>query len=142
MRGIKPVLLAEDDKIDQEAVKRSFKQLRINNPLVIVSNGEEALGYLRDGKKEKPCVILLDVKMPRMGGIEFLKVIKADENFKRIPVVAFTTSDEEKDRLGSFNLGIAGYMLKSADYAKFVGVVRTIDLYWSLSELPPLMNEV
>jgi CheY-like chemotaxis protein len=72
--------------------------------------------------------------MPKMNGIEFLKIIKKDRNFKKIPVVALTTSKEDKDKLESFKLGIAGYMVKAVDYKEFVEVVRAIDLYWTLSE--------
>jgi DNA-binding NarL/FixJ family response regulator len=74
--------------------------------------------------------------MPKMNGVEFLKIAKADEKLKKIPVVVLTTSDEQRDIVESFNLSVAGYMLKSADYKKFVDTVRMIDLYWTLSELP------
>lgn len=137
MKGIKTVLLVEDDTVDQQAVRRCFKELRVNNPLVITGNGEEGLRYLKDDFKERPYFILLDLKMPKMDGIEFLKVVKADQHLKRIPVVVFTTSNEEKDIVESFNLGVAGYMVKPPAHDNFVNVVRTIDLYWSLSELPP-----
>ena len=75
--------------------------------------------------------------MPRMNGIEFLRVVKQDETLKRIPVVVLTTSTEEQDKLDSFDLGVAGYMVKPVDYQQFVEVIKTIDLYWTLSELPP-----
>ena len=85
-------------------------------------------------KNERP--ILLDLNMPRMNGIEFLRIVKADPALRRIPVVVLTTSREEEDKLNSFDLSVAGYMLKPVDYQKFVEVVKTIDLYWTLSELP------
>ncbi len=136
MRGLKPVLLVEDDHVDVRTVNRAFKDLRIINPLVQVGNGEEALKYLQNPQNTIPCVILLDLNMPKMNGIEFLKVAKADEELKKIPVVVLTTSKAEQDKVESFSLSVAGYMTKPTDYKKFVDTVRAIDLYWSLSELP------
>ena len=101
-----------------------------------VGNGEEALDYLRDPTTEKPGIILLDLNMPKMNGIDFLKIAKQDPALKRIPVIVLTTSKDERDRVDSFNLGVAGYMLKPVDYIQFVEVVKAIDLYWTLSELP------
>ncbi len=92
--------------------------------------------FLRAPENESPCIILLDLNMPRMNGIEFLRVAKQDETLKRIPVVVLTTSGEEQDKVDSFDLGVAGYMIKPVDYQQFVEVMRTIDLYWTLSELP------
>jgi CheY-like chemotaxis protein len=136
MRNLKSILLVEDDNLDAMMVRRTFKDLKITNPLVHTLNGEEALEYLTDESNRKPCIILLDLNMPRMNGIEFLKIVKADDKLKRIPVVVLTTSREEQDKIESFKLSVAGYMLKSVDYKKFVEVVRTIKLYWTLSELP------
>ena len=137
MRTTRPILLVEDDRVDAMTVKRALKDINVVNRLDIVGDGEEALAFLRDPKNEQPCVILLDLNMPRMNGIEFLKVIKQDEVLKRIPVVVLTTSREEQDKVDSFNLGVAGYMIKPVDYQQFLEVMRTIDLYWTLSELPP-----
>jgi CheY-like chemotaxis protein len=137
MRCTKPVLLVEDDQVDAMTVKRALKEINVTNRLHIASDGEEALAFLRAPENEKPCIILLDLNMPRMNGIEFLGVVKQDEILKRIPVVVLTTSREEQDRVDSFNLGVAGYMVKPVDYQQFVEVVRAIDLYWTLSELPP-----
>jgi len=136
MRSSKPILLAEDDSVDTMTVKRALKELKVTNQLICTTNGEEALEYLRDESKEKPCVILLDLNMPKMGGIEFLKIAKADEALKKIPVIVLTTSKEEQDVVESFNLGVAGYIVKPTDYKKFVETVRAIDLYWTLSKLP------
>ena len=128
-------MLAEDDSVDAMTVKRSLKDLRVTNQLVHTSNGEEALEYLRNENNAKPCLILLDLNMPKMNGIEFLKVVKADDLLKRIPVVVLTTSREEQDIVESFKLSVAGYMVKAIDYKKFVETIRTINLYWTLSEL-------
>ena len=136
MRSKKPILLVEDDKVDAMTVKRALNEIHVTNRLDIVGNGEEALAFLENEKNEKPCIILLDLNMPRMNGIEFLKIIKKDKKLRLIPVVVLTTSREEQDKVDSFNLGVAGYMLKPVIYQQFVEVVKAIDLYWTLSELP------
>lgn len=136
MKNVRPVLLVEDDSIDAMTVRRAFKDLKITNRLDHCLNGEEALAYLRDPKNPRPCVILLDLNMPRMNGIEFLRVAKADQHLKTIPVIVLTTSQEEQDVVESFKLHVAGYIVKPVDYKKFVEAIRTIDLYWTLSELP------
>ena len=92
--------------------------------------------YLSDDTKENPCIILLDLNMPRMNGIEFLNIVKKDDAVKNIPVIVLTTSKDEGDRLESFNLSVAGYMVKPVDYLQFVEIMKTIQAYWSLSEMP------
>ena len=136
MRSTKSVLLVEDDSIDAMTVRRAFKDLNLSNKLTHRVNGEEALAFLEDVGEEEPCVILLDLNMPRMNGIEFLKVIKENEQLKRIPVIVLTTSNEERDVVESFRLSVAGYIVKPVDYQKFVEAIRTIDLYWTVSEMP------
>jgi len=136
MRNLKPILLVEDDRVDAMTVKRALKDLNVTNLLVHTLNGEEALEYLTGEGNERPCIILLDLNMPKMNGVEFLKVIKADDVLKKIPVVVFTTSQEEQDVVESFKLSAAGYIVKPVDYKKFVEAMRTIDIYWTLSELP------
>ena len=131
-----PILLVEDDQVDVMTVKRALKEIHVTNPMVNLENGAEALKYLRDPKNVKPCIILLDLNMPIMNGIEFLQVAKRDAQLKRIPVVVLTTSEEQQDKVNSFNLGVAGYMAKPVDYRQFVEVMRTIDAYWTISELP------
>lgn len=132
----KPILLVEDDRVDVMTVVRALKELRVTNPVINRENGEEALRYLQDTASERPCIILLDLNMPVMNGIEFLQVAKHDDQLKRIPVVVLTTSEEQRDKVNSFNLGVAGYMLKPVDYRQFVEVIRTIDTYWTISEIP------
>ncbi len=136
MRSTKPILLVEDDQVDAMTVKRALKDIKVTNRLDIVNNGEEALIFLRNPENEQLGIILLDLNMPRMNGIEFLEIAKSDDDLKKIPIVVLTTSKEEQDKVDSFNLGVAGYMIKPVDYLKFVEVIKTIDLYWSLSELP------
>ena len=136
MRSSKPILLVEDDSVDTMTVKRALKDLKVTNELICTTNGEEALEHLRDESKKKPCVILLDLNMPKMNGVEFLRIAKADETLKKIPVVVLTTSEEEQDVVESFDLSVAGYIVKPTNYKKFVEAIRTIELYWTLSELP------
>ena len=136
MRNSKPILLVEDDKVDVMTVKRALKDLEINNPLVSTANGEEALEYLQNNGNKKPCIILLDLNMPKMNGIEFLKIAKADDTLKKIPVVVLTTSSQQQDIMESFKLSVAGYIVKSVDYTEFTESIRTINLYWTLSKLP------
>ncbi len=132
----KPILLVEDDQVDVMTVKRALKEIHVTNPIVNMENGEEALKYLRDPKNVKPCIILLDLNMPVMNGIEFLQVAKHDVNIKRIPVIVLTTSEEQQDKINSFDLGVAGYMAKPVDYPQFVEIMRSIDAYWTISEMP------
>lgn len=136
MRDQIPILLVEDDDVDVMTMRRALKDLRITNPLHVAGDGEVALQMLKGGGVARPCVILLDLNMPRMGGIEFLRIVKDDPQFRTIPVIVLTTSREESDRVETFQLSVAGYMIKPADYRQFVEVVRAIDLYWTLSELP------
>jgi len=134
MQNSKPILLVEDDNVDAIAVKRALQELEILNELVHVTNGEEALEYLKDQSREKPGIVLLDLDMPKMNGIEFLEVVKNDEALRKIPVVVLTTSMKEQEVVKSFDFCVAGYMFKSADYEKFVETIRTIDQYWRLNE--------
>ena len=136
MRNSKPILLIEDDHVDAMTVKRILKEIKVGNRLDIVKDGEDALEFLRNPETVRPGIILLDLNMPRMNGIEFLKIAKKDDNLKMIPVVVFTTSKGDQDKIDSFNLGVAGYMIKPVDYQKFVELVKAIDRYWTLSELP------
>jgi CheY-like chemotaxis protein len=136
MRNSRPVLLVEDDTVDAMTVRRAFRDLKVMNPLVHAVNGEEAVARLREGTGDKPCLILLDLNMPKMNGIEFLEIVKADAGLKKIPVVVLTTSSEERDVVESFRLSVAGYIIKPVDYRNFVDAVRTINLYWTLSEIP------
>jgi CheY-like chemotaxis protein len=136
MRTSRPILLVEDDSVDAMTVKRALKDLKVTNQLVLQNNGEEALNYLKSEENHKPCVILLDLNMPKMNGIEFLKIAKANPTFKQIPVIVLTTSKDDRDKVESFQLSVAGYIVKPTDYTKFVDAIKTVDLYWTLSELP------
>ncbi|MBN1991257.1 MAG: response regulator [Anaerolineae bacterium] len=137
MRNTKPILLVEDDQVDAMIVKRALQEIKVSNRLYLAGDGEEALHLLQAPNQEKPGLILLDLNMPRMNGIEFLGLVKQDKTLKRIPVVVLTSSGEVQDKIDSFNLGAAGYLLKPIEYKQFVEMVRTLDAYWTLSELPP-----
>ena len=131
-----PILLVEDDTVDAMTVKRALRDLKVGNPVAHVTNGEEALVYLKDQAKPAPCLILLDINMPKMNGIELLKAIKTDPDLQKIPVVMLTTSTNDRDIIQSFHLSAAGYMIKPVDYHQFVETIRTIDTYWRLSRVP------
>lgn len=136
MRNLNPILLVEDDNVDVMAVERALKDLKIKNQLVSTANGEEALEYLKNNGDKKPCIILLDLNTPKMNGIEFLKIVKEDKTLKKIPVVVLTTSSQQQDIVECFKLSVAGYIVKSIDYANFAKAISTINLYWTLSKLP------
>ena len=135
------ILLVEDDEVDVMNVQRAFKKNNITNPLFIASNGLEALSILRGSnpKINIPLVrriILLDLNMPKMNGIEFLRVLRADEQLQSIPVIVLTTSNEDKDKVEAYKLNVAGYILKPVTFSSFVETVATMNKYWSLVEIP------
>ena len=113
------ILLVDDDSLDAVIVRRTLRDLAVTNRLVHVTDGYQALARLKGQDSEMPCVILLDLNMPRMTGIEFLETVKADEALKGISVVVVTTSEEQQDMTRSFELGAAAYVVKSSDYGEF-----------------------
>ena len=131
---IQPILLVEDDQVDALATRRALRELGVSNPLVVCENGAAGLAWLRDAP-EPPCMVLLDLNMPVMNGIEFLQNVQSDDRLRRIPTVVLSTSDEQDDRIRSFDLGAAGYMAKSMDYRRFVESMRSIDAYWTMGGL-------
>lgn len=135
------ILLVDDDEVDVMTVKRAFKKNNITNHLYVASNGLEALEILRG--KEMPKLqsrqrrlILLDLNMPKMGGIEFLRELRTDPELRAIPVIVLTTSNEDKDKVEAYNLNVAGYVIKPVTFGKFVEAVGTLNRYWALSEMP------
>jgi CheY-like chemotaxis protein len=136
------VLLVEDDEVDIMNVRRAFRKGNIVNPLYVATNGLEALEILRGGSEHLPMMpperrlVLLDLNMPKMGGIEFLKVLRADRDLKMIPIVVLTTSNADQDRMEAYNLNIAGYLLKPIVFATFVEVMATLNHYWTFCEMP------
>lgn len=136
MKSDKPLLLVEDDEVDVLTVRRALRDLEVENELLVASNGEEALELLRDRAGDRPALILLDLNMPRMNGLEFLRQARKESLVQGVPVVVLTTSRQDQDILEGFELAVAGYMVKPVDYRKFLEVMSTIDRYWSISELP------
>jgi CheY-like chemotaxis protein len=136
------ILLVEDDEVDVMNVKRAFKKVNITNPLYIATNGIEALTMLRGSEGNPPQVpgqrrlVLLDLNMPKMGGIEFLQELRSDPHLKPTPVVVMTTSNQDKDRVEAYNLNVAGYILKPVTFANFIELMATLNKYWMLCEMP------
>lgn len=131
------ILLVEDDQVDVMNVKRAFEKNRIANPLFVAGDGIEGLRMLRAG--EVPAerrIVLLDLNMPRMSGIEFLRELRADPALAATPVVVLTTSDDERDKINAYNLNVAGYLLKPVTFINFVEVMAALNKYWTLVELP------
>lgn len=130
------LLLVEDDDVDAMTIERSFIKQRIANPIIRAYDGVEALELLRSNTISRPMVILLDLQMPRMGGIEFLKELRADEALSDLVVFVLTTSESEIDMANSYKQHIAGYFLKGEVGEKLLGVVDTLDSYWKIVHLP------
>lgn len=133
---MKPILLVEDDPADAAAVQRALRESRCPDAVVHVRRATEALTYLQSQESVRPAMILLNLHLPDADGLEFLDTVKSDPTLQVIPVVALTSSQEPRDVLGSFNLGIAGYMLKSPDYAGLVETLAVLQDYWTLSQRP------
>lgn len=132
------ILLVDDDEVDVMNVQRAFKKNNISNPLHVANNGLEALDMLR-GAAAIPGprrLILLDLNMPKMSGLEFLRAIRADPALRPLTVVVLTTSDDERDRIEAYNLNVAGYILKPVTFAAFVEAMATLNKYWTINEFP------
>lgn len=136
------VLLVEDDEVDIMNVRRAFERNCISNPLYVARNGLEALDMLKGGSSQQPTVprdrriILLDINMPRMNGIEFLQELRTDSHLRLIPVVVLTTSNADQDRIEAYKFNVAGYILKPVSFDTFVDVLAVLNHYWTLSEMP------
>jgi CheY-like chemotaxis protein len=130
------LLLVEDDDIDAMTIEQGFLKQRIANPIVRAYDGIEALELLRSNKVSRPLIILLDLQMPRMGGIEFLKQLRADETLSDLVVFVLTTSKSEEDMLSSYKQHIAGYFIKGDSGEKFLDIVNVLDSYWKIVQLP------
>jgi len=133
------ILLVEDDDIDIMNVKRAFKKNNVQNPLMVAEDGLKALEMLKalkDNNQPIPKIILLDLNMPRMGGIEFLTELRKDEELKDISVFVMTTSSEETDIVDAYRLNVAGYIVKPLSIETFINAVSTLNNYWTLCEYP------
>jgi CheY-like chemotaxis protein len=134
------ILLVEDDKVDVMAIRRSFRDLKIANPLVEASNGIEALQRLRGEngheKMRSPCLVLLDLNMPRMNGLEFLEEVRKDPDLRRTVIFVMTTSRADEDRARAYDKNVAGYVLKERAGEAFLDSIRMLNSYWLLVEFP------
>jgi CheY-like chemotaxis protein len=144
MNGLKPILLAEDNPKDTELTLEALADSNLANRIVVVKDGVETLEYLRcEGKHRKrkpgnPAVLILDIKMPRMDGIEVLRAIRSDERLKMIPVVMLTASREEQDVVQSYELGSNAYVVKPVKFTEFIEAMKHLAIFWAvLNELPP-----
>ena len=145
MIALRTILLAEDNPKDVELTLMALSGNNLANHVVVVKDGVEALEYLRcegsfkQRKREIPAVLLLDIKMPRMDGIELLQEIRNDPVLKMLPVVMLTSSREEPDLKKSYELGVNAYVVKPVDFAKFIEAVKQIGIFWALiNEIPPV----
>jgi CheY-like chemotaxis protein len=133
------ILLVDDDAVDVMNVQRAFKRNNILNPLYVASDGLEALSLLRgEGDATIPedrRLVLLDLNMPRMNGLEFLREVREDPELRALTVVVLTTSDDERDKIEAFNLNVAGYILKPITFGAFVEAMSALNKYWSISEM-------
>jgi len=137
------VLLIEDDAVDAMTVRRVFESQGLPHELRVVTGGAAALDYLWSGRepgsgpvRHLPRLIMLDLNMPGMTGLEFLTAIKSDHDLRRIPVIILSTSDLESDIQASYGGGVAGYFVKPLEHTQFVGTVKSILRYWELCQLP------
>jgi CheY-like chemotaxis protein len=141
-RHTKPVniLLVEDDSIDVKAFQRAMNKLKISNPVAVARDGVEGWEYLQncvaEGGKNTPSLVILDINMPRMSGLELLTKLRADKHLHHLIVFVLTTSNDEKDKFEAFNMNVAGYMLKSDMGNSFIRAVELIDSYWRVVEFP------
>ena len=143
MASIGRILMVEDDPKDVDLTLTALEDYHLANEVVVAGDGEEALDFLYcRGKwasrpRENPAVMLLDLKLPKMDGLEVLKQVKADENLQLIPVVVLTSSREEKDLVASYRLGVNAYVVKPVDFHEFVNAIRELGVFWALINAAP-----
>jgi len=133
------ILLVEDDNIDAKAFLRAMKKLKITNPVTIARDGIEAWELLKgngEARIERPNLVILDINMPRMNGLELLRTIREDAEMHNLIVFVLTTSNDERDKFDAYDLNVAGYMLKSDLGGSFMGAVNLVDQYWRVVEFP------
>jgi len=144
MTTLKRILLAEDNSKDVELTLMALEEHHLANEVIVVSDGAEALDYLyRRGKfalrdDTNPAVVLLDLKMPKVDGLEVLRTIKADDRMKMIPVVILTSSREESDLVESYKLGVNAYVVKPVGFQQFVAAVKELGVFWAVINEPPV----
>ncbi|HEX3204599.1 MAG TPA: response regulator [Nitrospiraceae bacterium] len=144
MAELKRILLAEDNEKDVELTLAAMEEHHLANEVVVVTDGAEALDYLcRRGKfaarqNGQPAVVLLDLKMPKVDGLEVLRVIKSHPDLKSLPVVMLTSSHEERDLVESYRLGVNAYVVKPVDFQRFISAVKELGFFWALiNQAPP-----
>jgi CheY-like chemotaxis protein len=131
------ILLVDDDEVDVMTVKRAFTKANIANPVFVARDGVDALEQLRsDMVPASRRLVLLDLNMPRMNGIEFLREVRKDAQLQALTVIVLTTSNEDRDRVEAYQLNVAGYLLKPVTFHTFAEVMATLNKYWTLMELP------
>ena len=130
------ILLIEDDEVDIMNVQRAFKKNKISNPLYVAHNGIEALDMLTERTIPIPKIVLLDINMPKMGGIEFLSELRKLPELRALSVFVMTTSNEESDKVAAYDLNVAGYILKPLSFEGFCNAVAVLNHYWHLCEIP------
>lgn len=131
------ILLVEDDEVDVMNVTRAFREVNFGNPIHTAEDGVRGLEMLRSGKLPLTrLLVLLDLNMPRMNGIEFLRELRSDPDLKRLPVVVVTTSNEERDLVEAYELNVAGYLIKPVTFSSFIERVSALKTYWTYMELP------
>jgi CheY-like chemotaxis protein len=137
------ILLVEDDPKDVELTLTALEEYNLANEVVVARDGEEALEYLysrgnfKTRSSDNPAVMLLDLKLPKVDGLEVLKQIKSDEKYKMIPVVVLTSSHEEKDMVASYKLGVNAYVVKPVDFHEFVNAIKELGVFWAIINEPP-----
>ena len=130
------ILLVDDDEVDVMTVQRAFSKKNLTNPIHVAGNGIEALERLRSGTISSRRIVLLDLNMPRMNGIEFLQELRADPELQSTCVIVLTTSNEDRDKIEAYRLNVAGYLLKPVTFPSFVELMTTLNKYWTLVEMP------
>jgi CheY-like chemotaxis protein len=137
------ILMVEDDPKDVELTLTALAEYNLTNEVVVTHDGEEALDYLyyrgtfEKRAKGNPAVLLLDLKLPKVDGLEVLQQIKTDENLKLIPVVVLTSSREERDMVASYKLGVNAYVVKPVDFHEFVNAIKELGVFWAIINEPP-----
>jgi CheY-like chemotaxis protein len=137
------ILLVEDDPRDIELTLTALEEYNLTNEVVVASDGAEALDYLycrgkfKSRSSENPSVLLLDLKLPKVDGMEVLQQVKSDEKLKMIPVVVLTSSREERDKISSYKLGVNAYVVKPVDFHEFVNAIKELGVFWAIINEPP-----
>jgi DNA-binding response OmpR family regulator len=143
MNKLGRILLVEDDPKDVELTLTALEEYNLANEVIVARDGEEALEYLYSRGKFKtrssdnPAVVLLDLKLPKVDGLEVLKQIKSEEKLRMMPVVVLTSSKEEKDMVASYKLGVSAYVVKPVDFHEFVNAIKELGIFWAVINEPP-----